>query len=377
MAGDLGRALSERETRRSLAIELVHGFAGGGRLDVSCTIEFDAAPVTVLFGPSGSGKTTLLRYVAGLFRPDQGRLSFCDEHWVDVERRVFVPPQARKIGLLAQDNALFPHLTVEQNVGFGLRRLPKEDRGRRVQSMLELLRVEKLADRLPVRLSGGEQQRVALARALVTEPRLLLLDEPLSALDAPTREELRSALRKLLKSLQIPTLLVTHDRVEALALGDRVAVVAEGRVRQLGGVAEVFSNPADLLVARTVGVETVLPAFIVRVADGLATVRVGEVELLALAHETVSGEAMVCIRGEDVVLEQSTSPRTSARNQLAGRIISIVHEGPLMRVALDCGLPLVALVTRAACDELGLQEGGSVVAAIKAPAIRLVSRDAS
>jgi molybdate transport system ATP-binding protein len=271
---------------------------------------------------------------------------------------------------LFQDYALFPHLTVAQNVGYGVGRAERQGQ---VATILETFGLVGLDNRYPAQLSGGQQQRVALARAIVCRPRLLLLDEPLSALDGPTREQLRLELRRWLADCNAPAVIVTHDRTEAIALADTVVVLDNGRVCQSGPVNEVFTRPADLSIARIVGIETIEPARIVSVVDGLATVQVGPAQLTAVANGA-TGEVFLCVRGEDVVLQQGIAEHTSARNQLKATVKSLVSEGALIRVGLDCGFRLTALVTRPAADELGLKEGQAVTALVKAPAIHLVQR---
>jgi molybdate transport system ATP-binding protein len=316
----------------------------------------------------------VLRCLAGLDRPDQGQICFDEEVWFDAVRGAFLPPQRRGIGYLFQEYALFPHLTVAGNIVYSLTGLTASERRRRLGEMTDLFGLAGLEDRYPRQLSGGQQQRVALARALVRRPRLLLLDEPLSALDTPTREQLRRELRRLLAESRVPAVLVTHDRGEALALGDAVVVLDKGRVCQSGPVHEVFTRPADVAVAHIVGIETVVPAQVLAAADGLATVAAGGARLVALAQGTSAGDCYLCIHAEDVILEKGSAAASSARNQLAGRVRALVREGPLMRVLLDCGLPLTALVTHQACVELDLREGDRVTALIKASAIHLVPR---
>jgi molybdate transport system ATP-binding protein len=357
-----------------LAAKFERRFPGGPVIRASVRLPADAFSITVLFGRSGSGKTTILRCLAGLDRPNSGTICFGQETWFDGARRICVPPQRRGIGFLVQEYALFPHLTVAGNIAYGLGLGGAAERRRRVREVVELFGLAGLEARYPAQLSGGQQQRTALARALVRRPRLLLLDEPLSALDAPTRGELRRELRRLLGALQVPTVLVTHDRIEALALGDTVVVLDEGSVRQSGPVAEVFAHPAAAAVARILGVETVEPARVLEVADGVATVAIGSVRLVALAQDAGPGEGFVCIRAEDVVLERGQTAASSARNRLPGTVRSLVREGPLVRVGLECGFPLAAIVTDEACRELGLREGEPVTALVKAPAVRLVPR---
>jgi molybdate transport system ATP-binding protein len=333
--------------------------------EVRAALSVPAEGVTVLFGPSGSGKSTVLRCLAGLDRPQQGFIRFGGVTWSD--GGTFLPAQRRGVGMVFQDYALFPHLTARENVEFGAANGAAEE-------AVRLLRIEPLLGRKPAQLSGGERQRVALARALATRPRLLLLDEPLAALDAPAREELRHELRGLLRAARVPALVVTHDRSEALALGDRLAVLAEGAVRQVGPVHEVFSAPADLVVARVVGTENVTPARVLDVGEGLARVQVGQATLAAVDPGGLQESCYACIRAEEVVLERTATAATSARNELWGAVVSLSPEGPLVRVVLDCGFRLVALVTRNSCRDLGLAEGVRVAALIKAPAIRLVAR---
>ena len=329
---------------------------------------------TVVFGPSGSGKTTVLRCLAGLVRPERGSIRFADHVWFDADRGIHLRPQQRGVGFLFQDYALFPHLTVERNIEFGLGRVSAGERRTRVATLLELLGLSGLENRYPRQLSAGQQQRVALARAVAPRPRLLLLDEPLSALDTPTRQTLRGELRGILIEIDTPAVIVTHDPIEAVSLADQAVVLADGEVRQAGPIHEVFSRPIDPAVARTVGIETIYPAQVVAVSEGLATVRAGAAELLALSAGLEPGPVYVCIRGEDVTLERNPNPQTTARNRLPATITMLVPEGPLLRVTLDCGFPLTALVTRPAAEQLGLQPGDHVTALIKAPAIHLVPR---
>ena len=260
------------------------------------------------------------------------------------------------------------------NLAYGLGRMPRGEREQRVGEVARLLRIEELLDRRPVRLSGGERQRVALARALAPRPRLLLLDEPLSALDAPTREALRGELRALLHHLGIPSILVTHDRVEALALGDRMAVLVDGTVRQTGAVDRVFGSPVDEAVARVVGTENVLPVRVASRDAGLVEVQAGPVRLVAVDPGGLPAEAFACVRAEEVLLEGPAGVATSARNHLPGSVVSLVPEGPLVRVTVDCGVRLVALVTRSGAEQLGLAVGTPVAALVKAQAVRLVPR---
>jgi molybdate transport system ATP-binding protein len=358
----------------TLVIDIERRFPRGPTVQATLEVSTRPGHVTVLFGPSGAGKSTVLRCLAGLERPERGRILFQGETWWDATTGTFLPPQQRRVGLLFQDYALFPHLSAEENVQFGLTSLPAAERQERSRSLFTLLQLQGLEGRRPRELSGGQQQRVALARALAIRPRLLLLDEPLSALDAPVREALRGELRRLLRELGLPAVVVTHDRLEALALGDDLVAMEGGRVRQAGAVADVFNHPADLAVARMTGIETVLPGRVLQREAGLATVAVGPHSLTAL-EPSHGGEAVfACIRAEDVTLGPAEAAPTSARNRLPCTVLSLSPEGALVRVTLDAGFPLVARVTRLSCEELGIAEGQRCTATLKAPAVRLIPR---
>lgn len=352
-------------------------FPGGTVIRCELTRPTRGHSVTVLFGPSGCGKTTVLRCLAGLERPEDGVIQFGAETWLDSARDISLAPQRRGVGFVFQDYALFPHLTVAGNLGYGLRHLSPSERASRVSELIERFDLRGVESHRPGALSGGQQQRVALARTLARRPRLLLLDEPLSALDSRLREQLRGQLRHLLAACDIPVLLVTHDRDEALALGDELIVMSAGTVRQSGPVLEVFNRPIDAEVANIVHVETLQPGRVVTVRDGLATVEVGTVSIVALAPPSGVREVVVCVRGEDVILQRGDGAASSVRNRLAGRVVALHPGSPLTRVELDVGFPLFALVTRPACEELALRPGLNVTALIKTPAVHLITRGVS
>ncbi|MDQ3699800.1 MAG: ABC transporter ATP-binding protein [Chloroflexota bacterium] len=247
--------------------------AAAGAFRLRLALEVEEGRTLVLFGPSGAGKSLLLRAVAGVHRPVWGRITLDGRPLLDSARGVDVPPQARRLGYVPQNYALFPHLTVNQNVAFGLRGLPGAERHRRVDDLLAQLQLEGLAQRRPAQLSGGQQQRVAIARALATEPRVLLLDEPFAALDAPLRRVLRRELHTLRHRFGFAALLVTHDLGDACALGDAIAVVVGGEIVQLGSPQEVLTRPATPLVARLTGLRNVFPGRVARVLDGALEVQ--------------------------------------------------------------------------------------------------------
>lgn len=353
----------------------VKRFAGGPEIRVESLRTDENASVTVLFGPSGAGKTTVLRCLAGLLRPEEGKIGFGGQAWSDASRGFFLAARERGVGFVPQEYALFPHLSVERNIAYGLNGLDGLEGRSRVAEMIKWLGLEGLEKRLPRELSGGQQQRVALARAVARRPKLLLLDEPLAALDAPTRQRVRGELRRLLKEAAIPSVLVTHDRTDALVLGDDLVVMNEGRLLQQGRVDRVFSRPANLTVAGIVAVETVQPGRVLERGE-LVTVVIGEQRLLGLGTDLPPeiNEVYVCIRAEDVILMKGDSGRSSPRNCLTALVCGLTAEGPMVRIELDCSFPLSALLTRQASEELALRQGDRVLALVKAPNVHLIPR---
>ena len=355
-----------------IAVDIEKRYAAGPA--VRANFRLSMAGSTILFGPSGAGKTTVLRAIAGLLQPDKGVISFGNDLWLDTSRGYSLRPESRKVGLLFQDYALFPHLTIRQNIEYGLHRHTKRDRHRIAEEIMDRFEIVELADRRPREISGGQAQRVALARAVAPHPRILLLDEPLAALDVPTRVRVRIELRRLLERVGIPSIMVTHDRAEAIALGAQIVVMARGAVRQTGPVDEVFRRPADSTVAQAVGVETILEGVVADVKAGIASVRVGGHTVTALAPEPIDNNqrVLVCVRAEDVTLQTTEHRMESARNHLTGKIESIESDGAIERVSVDCGFPLVAVITRTAREEMGLRIGVPVTASVKATAVHVI-----
>jgi molybdate transport system ATP-binding protein len=355
-------------------VTLQKRFTGRFNLDVTFHLPIDPIAILILFGPSAAGKSTVLRCLAGLERPDTGRIAVGTDLWFDSGSGVQVPAQQRQVGYMFQDYALFPSYSVAGNIAYGLDSLSRPERRQRVTEVLTLLQLDGIEDQRPTNLSGGQQQRVALARAIAPRPRLLLLDEPLSALDMPTRIKLRGELRLLLGQLGIPTVVVTHDWEEALALGDRMVVLKDGCVLQTGTPQQIFNHPSNADVAQIVGIETVMPGVVTAVSDGLLAIEVMGVKLHALGSTVQGAGVFVCIRAEDVVLGLEASGPSSARNRLRGRVKEITRLGAVARVDVDCGFGLSAIVTRTALEDLGLRAGQDVTAAVKAGAVHLIPR---
>ena len=337
-------------------------------LDVTCPLRsFDLElaleverETFALVGPSGAGKTTALRAIAGLVRPARGRIVLGDEALFDSEHGVNRPPEERRVGLVFQEYALFPHLSVEANVGFGGRD--------RVRELLERFGIAHLARARPEELSGGERQRVALARALARDPAVLLLDEPMAALDAHTRAGVRAELQELLRELGLPTILVTHDFEDAAALADRVGVLSEGRVLQLGTPDELVAAPADTFVAGFTG-GNLLHGFARSTRDGLTEV-VLDGGAVVFSTDRGEGRVGVVVYPWEVSIAPAESvPADSSLNHVSAPISSLVTIGNRVRVRVG---PLVGEVTAASAERLALERGQLVVASFKATGARLV-----
>jgi molybdate transport system ATP-binding protein len=321
-------------------------------------VAFDVGDTLALVGPSGSGKTSVLRALAGLARPAAGRIALGDDVWF--ADGVHVPPERRAVGLVFQEYALFPHLTVAANVAFGA--AARRD----VPALLARLGLTQLARARPDALSGGERQRVALARALARRPRLLLLDEPLSALDPHTRDAVRGDLRGTLRELGLPTVVVTHDFVDAAALADRIGVVVEGKLVQLGTAAELIRAPASAFVARFAG-GNVLRGH-ARRNGGLTTIELADRTVVYSTDET-EGDVAAVVFPWDVTLSRALRD-DSAQNHVQAQVAAVVPVANRVRVTLG---PVTAEVTTESAQRLGVREGDVLVASWKATATRLVA----
>ncbi len=345
-----------------------------GEFALECELEANAAATLVLVGESGSGKSTVLRLLAGLLRPDAGRVALGNRVWCDTSRAIWVPAPERPVGYVPQDYALFPHLSAAENIAFGLR-ASGMDRGavkRRTADLLDRFELTDLAGRRPHDLSGGQQQRVALARALALEPALLLLDEPLSALDVETRHAVRTELKRLLAGLSCVTVLVTHAPMEALLFGDRIAVLDHGRIAQVGDRLSLLREPRTRYVATLLGLN-LMPGRVLTRGPGeevvLATPR-GQV----MAVGGGPGDDLFVVVSPDQVTLSLEQPAGSARNVLSGEIDEILPEPPYgerLRVVIGPAPAFVAEITARAAAHLGLTVGQRVHASFKATSVAI------
>jgi len=327
-------------------------------------LDVAAGEYFVVLGPTGAGKTVLLETIAGLHQPRKGCIL------LDGRDVTNVPPERRGIGFVYQDYMLFPHLGVAGNIAFGLK-LRRMDRNAIEECMTgisHLLAIDHLLHRRPGTLSGGEQQRVALARALVVEPQLLLLDEPLSALDPGMREGLQRELARLHRELSTTTVHVTHDFEEAVALGDRIAVVNEGRIVQVGSPEEIFRKPDSEFVARFVGVRNIFRGEIRPGEDGYQVLHLDGVEIAVVTN--LVGPAHGSIRPEEIVISREPL-RSSARNSFRGRIVNIADRGTFVYVTVRIPPDFTCIITRRSLEEMELREGLEVYVSFKASAVHI------
>ena len=334
--------------------------------------------ITILFGASGAGKTTLLDCIAGLARPDAGRIAIAESTLFDSELGVNVPPQRRRVGYVFQDLALFPHLSVEANVEYGISSLNRQERTRLSAAILESFRIAHLRSRRPGQISGGERQRVALARALIIDPGILLLDEPLAALDAATKSKIVEDLRAWNQEHRIPVVYVTHSRDEVFALGERVMVMEKGRSIAQGTPHQVMSAPRQETVAQLAGFENIFDATVIAAHEergAMACRLVGSnVELeTPLVQADVGSALRVGISAGDILLASLEPRGLSARNILLGRVVSLAQRDVIVAAKVDCGVEMEVHLTLAARDSLQLQPGRQVWLVVKTHSCHLMA----
>jgi molybdate transport system ATP-binding protein len=336
------------------------------------------AGFTILFGASGAGKTTLLDCIAGLANPDEGRIAIGGEAAYDSEGKKNVPAWQRRIGYVLQDLALFPHLTAEQNVGYGLQKLNPGERRTRSCEMLSAFRIDHLRDRKPAQISGGERQRVALARALVTEPRALLLDEPLAALDRPTKSQIIADLRRWNQHYRVPILFVTHSVEEVFALGEEVIVLDAGKIVAQGRPNEVMLAPQMETVAQLAGFENIFDSAVTAINEsrGTMTCRIGagSVDLeTPLVTAEIGSRLRIGIRAGDILLATECPHGLSARNVVPGTIQRLERRDGIVSANVDCsGTAFDIHLTLAAQDALELMAGKKVWVVIKTHSCHLL-----
>lgn len=359
--------------RTALVAEgLEHSYGGKEVLRVG-RLEVIEGEVTAVVGPNGAGKSTLLRLMALLEAPGRGEITFWDGSRLSAMSRRDKRRISRDIAVVFQDPLLLGR-PVWQNLEYGLRvrGVPREERAKRVRAMLDRLGLRHLAGRHASTLSGGEARKVSIGRAMVLDPKLLLLDEPLSNLDLSSRREILRLISEMVREKGITAVYVSHDHHEVLEIADRMAVLLDGELVQEGRPDEVFHRPASERVAAFLGAENLLDGRVTgNTGDGVA-VSVGRAEVYAAADFPVGERVKVMVHPEEVVLLPPGVGSGSARNRLVARVADLRELGGVARVRLDCGFPLTAHVTRTSCRELGLRPGATVLAAFKATSVHLM-----
>jgi molybdate transport system ATP-binding protein len=340
-----------------------------GQFELRVAFEVGAGETLAIVGPSGAGKSTCISAVAGLLELESGRVALGDEVWSDTDLRIDRPPHQRRVGFVHQEFALFPHLDVLANVLYGARarRAPKEVALREAHAWIDRLGLGEFAQRPVDTLSGGQRQRTALARALASGAGVLLLDEPFGSLDASTRNSVRRELKDFLGGVRLPTVLVTHDPTDALALADRIAILEEGRLSQIGAPEELLARPRSAFVAELFGMNFYRAEL--RDGTGLREAAVGNVVFHVLGVED-SGPVALAFPPSAVTLSVE-HPSSSAQNTFVGVVRETVSLVDRVRVVCDCGIPIAADVVREAAASLELSPGRAVWAAVKATAVRV------
>jgi len=348
-----------------LKIENISKDLGEFKLE-DVSLEIEQGEYMVILGPTGAGKTIILETVAGIYPPDSGRIE------LNGGEITFADPKDRNISMVYQDFMLFPHLSVFENIAFGLtlKKIPQDELEKKVSEVAEIMGISHLLHRSVTNLSGGEKQRTAISRAIVLEPDVLLLDEPLSALDGRTRERLRKELKRLHTRYKTTVLHVTHNFEEVFSLADRVAVINKGRIIQTGVPDQVFSKPESHFIAEFVGSENIFRGRITS-GSGCSVISVDGLKIVSNATG-LEGEAYASVRPEDILLSREPL-KTPARNSFEGAVESVTNNGTMVEIRIDAGIPFVTVLTRRGFHDIGIKEGDAVYLTFKAAAVHVFS----
>lgn len=322
----------------------------------------------VILGPTGAGKTLLLEIIAGLYFPKEGRVM------INGNDVTFTSPENRGLGFVYQDYALFPHLNVKKNIEYGLklRKVPEEKREQKISELVKMLKINHLLHRNTETLSGGEKQKVALARALAINPKIILMDEPFSALDENTKSKLISDMKEIHKAEGITFVHVTHSQEEAILLADRIGIMMKGTIVQVGNPEEIFYRPLTREIAQFVKIENIWEGKVTNKKEDEIIVEVSGKEIVALSdHFKVGQEVRLIIRPEDIILGKGN---TSARNNFKGKVVSIVKHGFYNIIRIDCGFEVEAAVTKQSIENLNIREGTDINIFFKATALQVIKR---
>ena len=332
-------------------------------IDISFTVS--KGEILVILGDNGAGKTKLLETIAGLLPIKSGKIEIFGK---DITH---LSTSKRKIGFIFQNLALFPHMSVKKNIMYGLKYSNVKDKNRLFEEIVETFGIEKFLDRFPQTLSGGEKQKVALARTLITDPQVVLLDEPTSALSIKEKERIDIEIKNALKKLEKPAIFVTHNESEAFLLGDRIAIMERGEITQIGRSEEIFYHPASENVARFLGTTNVFNGTVLRNENGSITLNVNGEKIMALGKAIKDDEVTIFIRPEDIVLMKKPC-ETSARNLFQGKVVNILKKGSLIEVEVDVGFEIVSFITKGSLEKFDINTGKEIYVEFKATAVHMV-----
>lgn len=351
--------------KRVLTLQNVNAQIGTFKLkNISFTVYSNE--LLVILGENGAGKTKLLEAIAGFLPISSGKILLYDKNIVNI------PVNKRNIGFIFQNLSLFPHFTVEENILYGARFKNIPDLEKKFKEITELFKLTKLLNRLPNTLSGGERQRVALARTLITDPAIILFDEPTSALSPREKERIDIEIKNILKNLNKPAVFITHNVEEAHLMGDRIALMEKGRILQIGTASEIFYKPNSETVATFFGETNIYDGVVAEQNEGIVTVKVKNIEIFTLGNFVLGERVKIFVRPEDILLKNRQS-MTSARNNFKGKVKDFSFRGPLARISIDIGIPIVSLITKQSFEELNIKKGKLIHVSFKITATHTVS----
>ncbi len=351
---------------KALVLENLNVEIGGFRIE-NLDLSVEEGEIFVILGSNGAGKTKLLETISGFLELSSGRIELFGKDITDESTR------DRKIGFIFQDIALFPHMSVKKNILYGTRYRKDTEVERKFSELIALFGLEKFLDRFPQTLSGGEKQKVALARTLITEPKLILLDEPTAAISINERERIDIEIKNILKKFKKTALFVTHNENEAFLLGDRIAVMDNGRILQIGKADEIFYRPASEKVAKFLGETNIFTGMVTKKGNGTVTVNVDGVDITAIGDFEPGKRVKMFVRPENVLLVNEPY-RTSARNLLQGSVKNILPRGLLMKVEIDAGIQIISFITRNSAKEFNIRQGTELYVEFKATAIHMIEK---
>jgi len=361
-----------------LRIEALSKAFNGKKVIDNLNLEVQKKEIIALLGPNGSGKTTLLNIIAGLLQPDQGNI-YINNHIVEGingTKKVNLKPSERKIGYVFQTTTLFPHMKIQDNIAYGLKalHLSTAEIRKRTNTMLNFVELTEYAQAYPSQLSGGQQQRAALARSLITEPQIMLLDEPVSAVDPQLKEPFRLELKKYLQTLEITTIYVTHNLNEAYMMADKIAVIGNGHIEQIGNRAEIFDKPQTSFIAKFLG-HNIFEGQAIKEQNKLLLIEINKIQLLSASNTDLAGKNVtITINPKDITLSTKKPPHTEPHNNIPGTLTEIVQTHSTTQVTINAGFPIKTMIAFSEIKKLNITIGDRVYACFSPSALNVFSK---